>query len=231
MSISGGKNKQSSSSSQTSNSWSYGSDIWGTQAPYLQDLYARAQGNLGIGGNVGQGFLDQAAGMSQQGVEGLQASSAALGRFLNPTVDPSVDAYGTNLAQQFNEKFLPGLKGEAALAGGLGGSRQQIGAALGAQRAMQTLGDYAAQTYSGQQERALQAAQAMGSNAAQMGAFSELQANLGQFGQSLPWYALNQYAGLLGSPVMRDLGGYSTSQGTSKGKGSGWNASFGLGGG
>lgn len=229
MSLSGGKSKSSQSSQQTSNSWSYGTDIWGTQAPYLQDLYARAQGNLGMGGNAGQQYLDAAGATIGQGIQGLQGANEALRGFLNPTMDPSVSAYATNLGQQFREQFLPELQGGAALAGGLGGSRQQIGAALGAQRAMQTLGDYTAQVYSGQQDRALAAAQAMAGNAGQLGAFAELQGNLGGFAQSLPWYGLNQYAGLLGSPVMRDLGGYSTSQSTSKGKSGGWNFSGGLG--
>lgn len=215
MSIGGGSQK--SGTKQSSSSWDYGTDVWGGQSPYLQDLYARAQAGLG---NMSG---DAAAGAQFGAATGaLDRSQAALQGFLNPQMDPSVQAYAQNLGQQFNEQFLPGLKGDAALAGGLGGSRQQIGAALGGQRAMQTLGDFTAQVYSGQQDRALQAAQQMGQNAQGYTALAD-------FGRSMPWYGLNQYAGLLGAPVMRDLGGYSTSKG--KSSSSGWNASFGLGGG
>lgn len=213
MSLSGGKQK--SSGSQTSTSIDYGTDVWGPQSPYLQDLYARAQAGLG---NMSG---DQAAQAQYGAATGaLDRSQAALGGFLNPAADPSLAAYAQNLGQQFNEQFLPGLRGDAALAGGLGGSRQQIGAALGGQRAMQTLGDFTAQVYSGQQDRALQAAQQMAAN-------SQGYTALADFGRSMPWYSLSQYAGLLGAPVMRDLGGTSTSSG--KTKSSGWNASIGLG--
>jgi hypothetical protein len=51
---------------------------------------------------------------------------------------------------------------------------------------------------------------------------------MAQFQQGMPWYNLNQYAGLLGSPVMQDKGGWSTASGTGSGSGSGWNANAGL---
>lgn len=97
-----------------------------------------------------------------RGLATLGESNTALRKFLNPGVDPALAAYSKNLGQQFNEQFLTGLKGDAATAGGLGGSRAQIGAALGSQRAAQTLSEFAANAYSGQQERALQAATQIG---------------------------------------------------------------------
>lgn len=97
-----------------------------------------------------------------RGLNTLNESNLALRKFLNPGVDPALAAYSKNLGQQFNEQFLPGLKGDAAVAGGLGGSRAQIGAALGSQRAQQSLSEFAANAYSGQQERALQAATQIG---------------------------------------------------------------------
>lgn len=234
MSIGGGSNKQKSSSTQESSGVQYGSDVWGAQSPYLQNLYSLGYTNTGnnTGNAQAQGFLGT-AGESLAAANGtLSESSTALRDFINPTaMDPAVQAYAQNLGQQFNEQFLPGLQGDAALAGGLGGSRQQIGAALGAQRAMQTLGDFTAQTYAGQQERALAAAQGLAANSQGYANVASTGAGMADFARSMPWYNLQQFQGLLGSPVLKDLGGYSNSSGTSKGSGSGWNANAGLGGG
>lgn len=233
MSIGGGSQKQKSQSSSTQEGIQYGSDVWGAQSPYLQDLYSRGQQNLGndIGNTTASDWLDQ-AGLAVGGAnQALTQSNQALTQFLNPGQDPAVAAYAQNLGQQFNEQFLPGLKGEAALAGGLGGSRQQIGSALGAQRAMQTLGDFTAQTYSGQQERALQAAQGIGANASGFQNNAQMQTAIADFARSMPWYSLQQFKGLLGAPVMRDLGGKTSGYSSSSGSGSGWNANAGLGGG
>lgn len=233
MSIGGGSKKESQSSQSSGTNWDYGTNVWGSQSPFLTDLFSRSQANLNANPNsdMAGGYLG-GAGLQLVGSNAmLNQSNQALGALDKPGADPVLQAYATNLGQQFNEQFLPGLQGDAALAGGLGGSRQQIGAALGAQRAMQTLGDFTAQNYAGQQERALQAALGMGQNAQTMQAGSQSQLALADFARSMPWYSLGQYAGLLGAPIVQDLGGYGTTQSTSKGKGSGWNASVGLGGG
>jgi len=233
MSVGGGKSKSSSSQQSASESKQFGTDIWGPQSPYLQDLYARAQSQLGQQGGIDQAnqFQTGASNALDYSQQVLRNSNQALGQFLQPGQDPAVSAYATNLGQQFQEQFLPGLRGDAALAGGLGGSRQQIGQALGAQRAMQTLGDFSAQTYAGQQERALQAAQGIGQNA--LGFQNAATAGMGMadFARSMPWYNLSQFQGLLGAPVMRDLGGYSTSTSSGKSKSGSFNFNAGLGGG
>lgn len=233
MSIGGGKQKSSNSSSSTGQNWDYGTNVWGAQSPFLSDLFGRAQGTLNANGGSPQAdsYLAAAGAGLGAGNTALTQSNEALGRFANPGQDPMLAAYAQNLGQQFNEQFLPGLQGDAALAGGLGGSRQGIGAALGAQRAMQTLGDFTAQTYSGQQDRALQAALGMGSNAQTMQAGAQGNLALADFARTMPWYSLGQYAGLLGAPIMQDLGAYGTSSSTSKGKSGGFNFSAGLGGG
>ena len=43
----------------------------------------------------------------------------------------------------------------------------------------------------------------------------------GQFGMGIPWYNLQQYAGLLGGPVMEDIGGYGSTNSDQYGSGSG----------
>lgn len=228
MSIGGSKNKGSSSSSSTGQSWDYGTNVWGAQSPYLQQLYEQASGNLGAGdGGAGQ-FMGMGQANLAAGSQMLDQSNAGLQRLMNPQTDPALQAYATNLGQQFNEQFLPGLKGDAALAGGLGGSRQQIGSALGAQRAMQSLGDFTAQTYAAGQDRALAAAQSLGANAQTAQGAAGMYGQLADFARSMPWYNLNQYAGLLGPAIMQDLGSYSTSSSTSKGSQSGGSFSFGI---
>lgn len=236
MSIGGSKSKSKSTGSQSSvqESMDYGSEVWGQQSPFLQDLYNRGQQASfgGLPSQFGQyqgGAMDSAA----MSAANLQRSNAGFQQMLNPTVDPAVNAYAQNLGQNFREQFLPELKGQAALAGGLGGSRQQIGSALGAQRAMQTLGDFTAQSYAGQQERALAAAQGLSQNAS---AYQDLMtSNLqgAEFARSMPWYNLQQYQGLLGAPVQIDKGGWSkgSSMGQQKSKSGSASFNFGFGGG
>lgn len=328
MSIGGSKSKGSSTSTTASESEDWGTAVWGQQAPYLTDLYARSKNQLKFNNyanpyfnnanaqaGAGSRALDSSAGALgsaliraqnaggdlntarsalgtsnarladmntglTRGLATLGESNAALRKFLNPGVDPALAAYSKSLGQQFNEQFLPGLKGDAAVAGGLGGSRAQIGAALGSQRAQQSLSEFAAQSYAGQQERALQAAQGIGAlnqgyiqNAAgrqaqaqgynansqgyrdissgllnqsqQFGniaqgydqiaagrlAASQNQQGMYDLARSMPWYGLQQYAGLLGLPVQNDLGGWTSSKTVSKGKSGSGGFNFGLGGG
>lgn len=236
MSLSGGQSKGSGSnqSQSTGNSQQYGSDVWGAQSPFLADLYGRGQNALNSMNATADAtpYLGDARTALASARGSLDASQANLQQFLTPNSANQLNAYATNLGQQFREQFLPGLQGNAALAGGLGGSRQQIGAALGGQRAMQSLGDFTAQTYAGDQDRALQAATQMAGNAQGYGQLATGQAGLADFARSMPWYNLSQYQGLLGAPIMQDLGGYSTNQSTSSGtqKTSQWNMSGGIGG-
>lgn len=239
MSIGGSKQKSSGTQTSTGSSQSqaqdFGSEVWGQQSPFLQDLYNRAQGNLNAGDGDAGAMTNWARWQLVNANQSLGQSNQALQGFLNPTVDPAVNAYAQNLGQQFNEQFLPGLKGDAALAGGLGGSRQQIGSALGAQRAMQTLGDFAAQSYAGQQERALAAAQGLAANAAGYESLGNTTTAVADFSRSMPWYNLAQYQGLLGSPIQIDKGGidqsWSKSESKGKNSGSGGSFNFGFGGG
>ncbi len=254
MSIGGGSNSQKQSSQNES--VNNGSNVWGAQAPWLQQLYQNAGNMYGATGSSqsGQFWGDMASGESWNAANAignannattmmgntLGDTATALKGFLNPTgTDPLSEAYARQMGQQFNEDFLPGLNGNAALAGGLGGSRSQIGAALGSQRAMQSIGDFNASLYGQQQDRALQAAQGLGAvaqgygdqassfgnNAAGSLAVSQNNMNLGNYAQQMPWAQLQMFQGLLGSPVMQDLGGWS--KGTGSGSGSGWNANAG----
>ena len=71
--------------------------------------------------------------------------------------------------------------------------------------------DMAANLYNQDQNRALQAAQ--------------YTPQIGAFGQQIPWYALNQQAGILGGPTVLGMGGQTSSSG------GGGSSSFDIGGG
>jgi len=188
--MAGGGSQKSSQSSVDK-----GTNVWGPQQGYLKDLWGQAQGQNNAG--LGQ--------YGQQADQFINTAQSTMERMQNPGVDPAMAAYSQNIGDQYRQQFMPALQGQAIQAGGLRGSRQQIGAALGAGQAMDSISDFAANSYAGQQQRALQAAQSA--------------PGLADFARSMPWYNLSQYAGILGSPVMQDLGG------SSKGSSSGWNAS------
>jgi len=188
----GGSNK---SKGTTTN---LGSDVWGPQQGYLTDLWGKAQGQN-----------------NQQGMSPWDAMTSAISdrasQTYNQMQDPNagmqqqMDMYSKYMGQKFGEEINPQIKADAMLAGGFGGSRQQIGQGLAAGKMAQQMSDFAGQQWQGNQDRALQAAD------------SSMQ--LADFSRQMPWYGLNQYAGILGNPVMQDKGG------SSKTKSSGWNAS------
>jgi hypothetical protein len=246
-SLGGGKSKSKQSSSSTS--YDYGNEVWGAQSPYLQDMYARAQqmsmqpaqgmGSLGMAGDMyGQSgnMYGQSMGYLGQAGNAFGQSQDALNRMANPTeADPMQAVYARQLGQQFNEQIMPGLKGDAMVGGGMGGSRAGIAQGLAGARMGQQLQDFSAQLYGQQQERALRAGQALQGvgqgylqgmaglqeNAAGYGSLGQAYQGLATQQQQMPWAQMQQYAGLLGPAVMRDLGGYSTSR--SKGKSNSWN--------
>lgn len=256
-----GKSKGTKSkSSQTSTQWDYGTQVDPTQMGYLSNLWGAAQNQANdpwtsvagyYGYNQGRGMLDQASGalgqagqynqqsMDQAGSPYMQSAQNTFQRLQNPGMDPMMDVYSRQIGQQFNEQIMPGLKGDAMVSGGLGGSRAGIAQGLAGARAGQQLQDFGAQLYGQNQDRALQAAQGGGQlqemianmygqgaqTAGQIGQAYQQSAQgaqaLGQFGMGVPWYAQNQLAGLLGPAVVTDKGGYGLSTGTSKGSGGG----------
>jgi hypothetical protein len=221
-----GKSKQSSSSSSTAG----GTALEQTQSPYLQNLWTSGQGlaNQGAGQDMGMAGYNQGMDYLNQGMAGLggqnmQGAFSTLGRLQNPGMDPMMDVYARQLGQNFNEQIMPGLRGDAMAAGGLGSSRAGIAQGLAGARMGQQMQDFGAQLYGQNQDRALQAANAMGglqgSISGMYGQGGQLAQQLGQFGMGVPWYAQNQMAGLLGNPLMQNLGSTSTSSS----KGSGFN--------
>lgn len=190
-------NQSNQGSNQSAINRDFGTDIWGPQQGHLQNLYSQA-------GNALSNFTG-ADSMATMGAAGQHLMG-----MLNPGMDPAMGAYANRMGQDFREQFLPQLQTAAAGAGALGGSRHQIGAALGADRAMQGIGDFAANSYAGQQQRSLEAANQLG--------------GIADFQRQMPFYGLSQYQGLLGAPVMQGLGGFGSSQGSSFGNSIGYGA-------
>ena len=184
--------QKGTTSNQASTAVNYGSDVWGQQAPFLQDLYAKAQGMSGMA-NQGQGAMNQAQQSLMQMIQGPGAT------------DPTLQAYGNQLGRQFREQIMPGMRGDAMAAGAYGGSRAGIGQGLAAGRAQQQLQDFGAQTYADRMNRQLGASQGL--------------LEVGQAQAQAPWSSMQQYAGLLGPAVNLSKGGYQTSSGGSIGGG------------
>jgi hypothetical protein len=213
-------------------------EVWGGQAPYLQGLYAQGQGlaNAGVPQGAMNVYNQQAAGgvgvqpwLQSYRNQGPGADVTSwMNSFRNPGIDPAFNAYSQAIGQQFREQVMPEMQGQAALAGGLGNSRAQIGQALAGQRAMQEIGNFGANAYAGQQQRSLAAGTALGgfqNDYAQRGMQAAL--GLGQLQdaagnrqmlaaqalQAAPWYNMQQYKGLLGNPAIVGGGGQSSSYG------------------
>jgi hypothetical protein len=180
--------------------------------------------------------------MNAYGGPQMQGAFNTLNQMQNPGTDPMMGVYGRQIGQQFNEQIMPGLRGDAMVGGGYGGSRAGIAQGLAGARMGQQMQDFGAQLYGQNQDRRLNAAnmagnlsmqqgQGYGQGAAlagqlgqQYGAFADQAQGLGQFGMGIPWYNLQQYAGLLGAPQMQDLGASGSSSGTSSGKSGGFQA-------
>ena len=198
-----------------SGSTQFGTGVWGAQAPYLQDLFARSQGMLSGAGQANYGQAQNALNASQQGLMQMAGGGGE---------DPRLGIYARQVGQNFNENVLPGMRGDAQMAGGLGSSRAGIGQGLAAARAGQQIQDFAGSLYGENQARQLAALQGLGTVSGQQ---QQLQSAM----QNAPWAALNQYKGLLGGPIQNNLGGssFGTSGGTSFGNTGG--SSFGNSGG
>jgi hypothetical protein len=260
----GGRNSRSK---EHSSNVQYGTNVWEPQQSYLQDVYSRAQGAANAydpsqgyyGADRWQGALDQGMGQLGQAAQGFAGGYGALGnaqgtynetlqnlrRFQNFGTDPMMDVYARQAGQMFNEQIMPGLKGDAMVGGGLGGSRAGIAQGLAGARMGQQLQDFSAQLYGQNMDRALQATQGMGQvgqamsgladqygNLAQgQGQLGGMMANMGSmYGQigdyrnQLPFQGINQYAALIGSPTMQDLGGGGASNSRSFNRGFGLNS-------
>ena len=163
--------------------------VWGGQAPYLQELY-------GMGSNLANNF-----GQYEQAGQGI--FNTALGGFnqmMNPGMNPQLQAYQGDVQRNLERNMLPAIQSNAAGFGQMGGSRHGIAQGLALSDANQQVTDMASNLYNDDMNRMMSA--------------MALAPGLANFGMGIPWYALNQYAGLLGSPTALSGGGASSGEGS-----------------
>ena len=187
---SGGSSFSQGGSSQSSSSYSeqYPTNVWGVQSPYLQDLYSRAQSLYGTGGN-------------QQQVQGMwNQNAAAMHSLLNPGANPLMDVYQRQMQQGLEQNILPTIRREATGGNMLGGTRQGVAEGLALQEAVNAQSEFAARLYNADRDRMVAA----------MGIAPQMM----QAGLGIPWYGMQQYSGIVGSPTVVGGGGYSQSSGS-----------------
>lgn len=179
-----------SSSSQSES----GTDVWGVQVPYLQDLYGQAQTQF-------QATQPQIAGMAARAGSVLDPLMRNLisgaGAFANPQaqIDAQSRSLESGLGRLFSEQINPNIRTDAIAAGGMGGGRQGVaeGVAAGqlADTYAQSLGDITARANS----QALQATAMQGALAGQYAGMP------GQLAAS-SFGPLAAYASILGAPTL-----------------------------
>lgn len=258
----GGSSGSSRSSSESQN-FNYGYNYGQTyldpnQAAAQQQLQGQFFNQAPTMGNVpGFGYMQNNA---MQGIQGVANRSMGYGQQLrqqgnqgrmlmnqfaqqgNPFLQNQIANLAQGYGQLFNEQILPGIGGDAALAGARGSSRQGIAEALGAQRVGQEFfgaaGNLAANAYALQQQAAdrlmttgQQGAQNMYAQAAQArGLQSQMGIGGGQFAlqqQAMPFQIGAQ---VVGAPsVLSTTQAENVSYGYSKSKGKSSNQSIGIG--
>ena len=225
-------------------------NLWGQAGQMFNQRAGEAQGWLGYNqaknaNQQGMNYLGAGAGQVGASLNQLGGANQAmntLGNLQNPGVDPMMNVYAQQVGQQFNRQVMPALQGQAIMGGGMGGSRAGIAQGLAAGEAQRNIQNFGAQLYGQGQDRALQAAGAQGQLAQGLaqtglqgaGMYGQLgqQAMQGgqnalanaQFGMGIPWYAAQQLGGLLGGPIMEDLGGVGRTSSSGSGKSGGFQA-------
>ena len=192
-SFSQGGSSSSNRSASQSRSVTNPDFVWGVQSPYLANLYQTAQHQLG-------------AGNSSMATDMMGRASDAFGNLLNPGASPMLDVYRREIQRGLTDNILPSIRREAAGYNVVGGSRQGVAEGLAAQQGVRSIADFASTVYGQDMDRAL---------AAMQSAPALISAGMG-----IPWFDLQQLAGILGQPVRLGGGGYSTSTSSASGQGS-----------
>ena len=203
--------------------------VWGTQSPYLSDLYSRAQ--MASYGNQGQNFANQIGQGAQSGFNNqmqggfqnpnLQQGLQNFGGQQNQALGGAINAGLGQISNNFNRNIMPGINAGAAGTNTSGGSRQGIAQGLAASDANQQATDFVNQMQSNNWQNQMQNqlgayGQMAGlqgqQNQAQQGAMGMApeMANLGFGAQYGDLSFLQQ---LLGSPTVLGGGGQSSGQG------------------
>jgi len=216
-----GMNSQKSSADMSQN-------VWGGQSPFLERLYAGAEGMFN---NQSQNVPGAAAAYAQEGLGGARAGMKSMmdiastggpvGQYAQPNnelAQQQLAAMSGDIGQNFQRNVLPALNSQAGVAGGMGGSRNAIGRGLAASDAQSQIANAGTNLYGRQYEIGAQAAGA--ATQARLGAASELPGmgaslyNLGMSPYTAQWAPMTALTSMLGSPVT-----LAQSKQSSKGKG------------
>ena len=204
--------------------------VWGSQSPYLEQMYSQAAGNMGNQAqNYAQGFQDPSMQAFQQQAQGGYQPGAvtgleymASGKNQNQALGGAIDAGLGQINRNFNRNIMPGITGGAVGAGQSGSSRQGIAQGLAASDANQQASDFVNQMQSGNFANILQSqGQAQGQlsqnqnfnqgafNQAQQGAMG-MAPNLANLGFGSQWGNLQNMSGIIGGPTVLGQGGNSS---------------------
>lgn len=189
----GGSSNQNQSSSISQQNPDF---VWGVQSPYLADMYSKASSMLGA-----QGPYTERANQTMFGAQG------ALDTLMNPGANPLMEVYQRQMQQGLEQNILPTIRRQAASGNMLGSTRQGVAEGMATQEAAAQQSEFAANLYNQDMNRVLGAAGISG--------------DVAQAGLGVPWYGLNQLAGILGPPTVLGGGGFSSSQ--ASGSGSAYN--------
>lgn len=224
MSFGGSKSKSKSSASQ---------DVWETQSPFLQNLWGAAEELM----NGQQGRVSKFADLfSQEGLRGARGgmsqltdiarTGGPLAQYANPNnklAQQQLRHQAGAIGDEFQRVVMPALNSAAGVAGGLGGSRNQIARGLAASDAQSQIAkagtDLYAQQYGIGAQAAAGATQARLDAAGGMGDMGSNIYNLGMSPFTAQWAPLTALAQILGNPTVLSK---------SKSKGSSKSASVGL---
>ena len=241
MSLGGSKSKQSSNQQQDQTSVS-GQSIWADQMPFLTSLFGQAQ-NLQQQQQptIRQRALEMALNASgvqtrsQRGYESvLDTGGGPLAQYAQPNnalAGQQLGHMSTQIGNEFQRVVMPALNSAAGVAGGRGGSRNQIARGLAASDAQGQIAKAGSDLYGTQYGIGAQAAagstQAMLDAAGGLGSLAPEIYNLGMSPFTAQWAPLTALAQILGNPqVLSASISRGASTGSSKGKSA--SASFGL---
>lgn len=194
--------------------------VWQTQQPFLTSLFQNAQtlfGNQGFQqGDAAQGMVNNlfsgAGPWAQAGTNPAVQQLMQYGQQGNPHLQQQIQGYGQDLGDFYRQQLLPGIQGQAGLAGQQGGSRQSIAAGMAGDSIAKQFAQGATNLRSNAYGQGIQATgmagDLAGQNIGQMGNLF----NLGMSPWQAAWQPLMNFANLIGGPTVLGGGGTSHSK-------------------
>ena len=167
--------------------------------PPVQGQWSGGQGGPRAGAFGAGGGGGMAGAMEARGNNIFNTAQQSFDRLSNPGVNPQLEAYSGEVQRNLERNLLPAIGGQAQGFGQMGGSRQGVAEGLAVSDSNQQITDMASNLYNADMNR--------------MGQAMSQAPGLANFGMGVPWYGMNQYAGLLGDPTV--LGGAAGSESSS----------------